>query len=165
MKDIHLIDKSFLNRIDDTTLACVLDAAQQESVAPEEWLKSIIEIHFLKGTSYRTLDAYLAERLTEDVRAERSESGYSDLYDLPINEFRDKAGLPFSTRILNGLRRYNIVRIGTLCCCSEYNIKEINGFAATSLNEIKEKLADRGLSLGKNLRLLGYEKPHWMSNK
>jgi DNA-directed RNA polymerase subunit alpha len=70
-----------------------------------------------------------------------------------INEYlyRPVEGLPISVRAFNGLQNADIKYIGELVQRTEQDMLKIKNFGRKSLNEIKEVLADMGLSLGMRL--------------
>ena len=63
-------------------------------------------------------------------------------------------GLPISVRAFNGLQNADIKYIGELVQRTEQDMLKIKNFGRKSLNEIKEVLADMGLSLGMRLENL-----------
>ncbi len=73
-----------------------------------------------------------------------------------VNEYlhRPVEGLPISVRAFNGLQNADIKFIGELVQRSEQDMLKIKNFGRKSLNEIKEVLADMGLSLGMRLENL-----------
>ncbi|HXW83801.1 MAG TPA: DNA-directed RNA polymerase subunit alpha [Candidatus Binataceae bacterium] len=70
-----------------------------------------------------------------------------------LNEllYRPVEGLPISVRAFNGLQNADIKFIGELVQRTEQDMLKIKNFGRKSLNEIKEVLADMGLSLGMRL--------------
>jgi DNA-directed RNA polymerase subunit alpha len=73
-----------------------------------------------------------------------------------VNEslYRPVEGLPISVRAFNGLQNADIKFIGELVQRTEQDMLKIKNFGRKSLNEIKEVLADMGLSLGMRLENL-----------
>ncbi|MGH7864945.1 MAG: DNA-directed RNA polymerase subunit alpha [Candidatus Binataceae bacterium] len=73
-----------------------------------------------------------------------------------INEllYRPVEGLPISVRAFNGLQNADIKYIGELVQRTEQDMLRIKNFGRKSLSEIKEVLADMGLSLGMRLENL-----------
>jgi DNA-directed RNA polymerase subunit alpha len=73
-----------------------------------------------------------------------------------INELlcRPVEGLPISVRAFNGLQNADIKYIGELVQRTEQDMLKIKNFGRKSLNEIKDVLADMGLSLGMRLENL-----------
>src|SRR6266481_1798724 len=74
----------------------------------------------------------------------------------PLNEnlFKPVEGLPISVRAFNGLQNADIKYVGELVQRTEQDMLKIKNFGRKSLNEIKEILADMGLSLGMRLENL-----------
>ena len=74
----------------------------------------------------------------------------------PLNEnlFRPVEGLPISVRAFNGLQNADIKYVGELVQRTEQDMLKIKNFGRKSLNEVKEILADMGLSLGMRLENL-----------
>src|SRR5271154_1369320 len=68
--------------------------------------------------------------------------------------YRPVEGLPISVRAFNGLQNADIKYIGELVQRTEQDMLKIRSFGRKSLNEIKEVLADMGLSLGMRLENL-----------
>src|ERR1700691_4246537 len=68
--------------------------------------------------------------------------------------YRPVEGLPISVRAFNGLQNADIKYIGELVQRTEQDMLKIKNFGRKSLNEIKEVLADMGLSLGMRLETL-----------
>jgi len=68
--------------------------------------------------------------------------------------YRPVEGLPISVRAFNGLQNADIQYIGELVQRTEQDMLKIKNFGRKSLNEIKEVLADMGLSLGMRLENL-----------
>ncbi len=68
--------------------------------------------------------------------------------------YRPVEGLPISVRAFNGLQNADIKYIGELVQRTEQDMLKIKIFGRKSLNEIKEVLADMGLSLGMRLENL-----------
>jgi len=93
-----------------------------------------------------------AEEETEaPVAGERAERQIE-----PLNEnlFRPVEGLPISVRAFNGLQNADIKYVGELVQRTEQDMLKIKNFGRKSLTEIKEVLADMGLSLGMRLENL-----------
>ena len=62
--------------------------------------------------------------------------------------------LEFTIRTLNSLKNENVIYLGDLVCFSEDQLKKFRNMGMISINEIKEKLAEKNLELGMNL-------PNW----
>jgi DNA-directed RNA polymerase subunit alpha len=91
------------------------------------------------------------EEAEEPVAGERVERQVE-----PLNEnlFRPVEGLPISVRAFNGLQNADIKYVGELVQRTEQDMLKIKNFGRKSLTEIKEVLADMGLSLGMRLENL-----------
>ena len=116
----------------------ILDIETDGSIAPVDALASA-------GATLRSLVDLVANLTAEPVALELGEvSGYSsgtgDL-DLPIED------LDLSERPRNCLKRGQVNTIGELLTRSEEDLMNITNFAQKSLDEIKQKLDERGLSL------------------
>ncbi|MCS7236750.1 MAG: tetratricopeptide repeat protein [Thermoguttaceae bacterium] len=116
----------------------------------------------------RVLDAYpnneRARLFLKDVEGARDQ--YEDeeirgrhdkleqLFRIPVSDFE------LSVRARNCLQRMGIVTLGDLCRCTEQELLASKNFGETSLQEIKEMLASKGLRLG----MLAGEKrpPAWL---
>lgn len=116
----------------------VLDIETDGSLAPQEALASA-------GDTLRSLVALVADMSEAPVGLELGEvagatSGSPDV-DLPIED------LDLSERPRNCLKRGQIHTIGELLSKSEEDLMTITNFGQKSLDEIMEKLDQRGLSL------------------
>ena len=91
-----------------------------------------------------------------EEEAEAPVVGDSDEVRPVFNEYlyRPVEGLPISVRAFNGLQNADIKYIGELVQRTEQDMLKIKNFGRKSLNEIKEVLADMGLSLGMRLENL-----------
>jgi len=86
------------------------------------------------------LEPELTEKHTDDSRPRHNENLYLDVDELEL-----------SVRSANCLRNANITKIYQLVERTESEMLKTKNFGRKSLNEIKELLADLGLSLGMNL--------------
>ena len=116
----------------------ILDIETDGSIAPVDALASA-------GATLRSLVDLVANLTAEPVALELGEvSGYSsgtgDL-DLPIED------LDLSERPRNCLKRGQVNTIGELLTRSEEDLMNITNFGQKSLDEMKQKLDERGLSL------------------
>jgi len=116
----------------------ILDIETDGSIAPVDALASA-------GATLRSLVDLVANLTAEPVALELGEvSGYSsgtgDL-DLPIED------LDLSERPRNCLKRGQVNTIGELLTRSEEDLMNITNFGQKSLDEIKQKLDERGLYL------------------
>ncbi len=116
----------------------IIDIETDGSITPVDSLASA-------GATLRSLVDLVANLTAEPVALELGEvSGYSsgagDL-DLPIED------LDLSERPRNCLKRGQVNTIGELLTRSEEDLMNITNFGQKSLDEIKQKLDERGLSL------------------
>ncbi len=116
----------------------ILDIETDGSIAPVDALASA-------GATLRSLVDLVANLTAEPVALELGEvtgysSGTGDL-DLPIED------LDLSERPRNCLKRGQVNTIGELLTHSEEDLMNITNFGQKSLDEIKQKLDERGLSL------------------
>jgi len=72
------------------------------------------------------------------------EEAASDLQHVPELKIEE---LDFSQRTFNCLRRAGILNLRNLAMASESDLTAIRGFGKKSLNEVKEKLAEHGLTI------------------
>jgi DNA-directed RNA polymerase subunit alpha len=116
----------------------ILDIETDGSIAPVDALASA-------GATLRSLVDLVANLTAEPVALELGEvsaysSGTGDL-DMPIED------LDLSERPRNCLKRGQVNTIGELLTHSEEDLMNITNFGQKSLDEIKQKLDERGLSL------------------
>ncbi|MDA3041937.1 MAG: DNA-directed RNA polymerase subunit alpha [Actinomycetota bacterium] len=116
----------------------ILDIETDGSIAPVDALASA-------GATLRSLVDLVANLTAEPVALELGEvsaysSGTGDL-DMPIED------LDLSERPRNCLKRGQVNTIGELLTRSEEDLMNITNFGQKSLDEIKQKLDERGLSL------------------
>ncbi|MBM3805417.1 MAG: DNA-directed RNA polymerase subunit alpha [Actinobacteria bacterium] len=116
----------------------IIDIETDGSITPIESLASA-------GATLRSLVDLVANLTAEPVALELGEvSGYSSgsgELDLPIED------LDLSERPRNCLKRGQINTIGELLTRTEEDLMNITNFGQKSLEEIKQKLDERGLSL------------------
>jgi DNA-directed RNA polymerase subunit alpha len=116
----------------------VLDIETDGSITPREALASA-------GDTLRTLMGLVADMSDEPQGLELGEvagvaAGSPDL-DLPIED------LDLSERPRNCLKRAQINSIGELLTKTEDDLLNITNFGQKSLDEVKQKLDERGLTL------------------
>jgi DNA-directed RNA polymerase subunit alpha len=90
----------------------------------------------------------------EEVEVPQPEAGAEERPAINELLYRPVEGLPISVRAFNGLQNADIKYIGELVQRTEQDMLRIKNFGRKSLNEIKEVLADMGLSLGMRLENL-----------
>jgi len=77
-----------------------------------------------------------------DEEAQRRRDRLSQVLNIPVSDFE------LSVRSRNCLQRMGIATLGDLCRCTEQDLLASKNFGETSLVEIKEMLATKGLRLG-----------------
>jgi DNA-directed RNA polymerase subunit alpha len=86
-----------------------------------------------------------------------TESSHEQFYDEDAQKKRDRMGqvlsipvtdFELSVRSRNCLQKMGIMTLGDLCKCTEQDLLTSKNFGETSLTEIKEMLATKGLRLG-----------------
>lgn len=87
-----------------------------------------------------------------DEDAVKKRDRMSQLLSIPISDFE------LSQRSRNCLQKMGIMTLGDLCRCTEADLLSSKNFGETSLAEIKEMLATKGLRLG---QLIGERPPDW----
>jgi len=87
-----------------------------------------------------------------DEDAVKKRDRMSQLLNIPISDFE------LSQRSRNCLQKMGIVTLGDLCRCTEADLLSSKNFGETSLAEIKEMLASKGLRLG---QLAGERPADW----
>ncbi|HAZ64844.1 MAG TPA: DNA-directed RNA polymerase subunit alpha [Armatimonadetes bacterium] len=115
----------------------------------EVWTNAALGPRQALGQAARILDAYM--QLFTDLPADalgagagrggRAEAGRVEGGEAKIEE------LEFQSRTYNALKKERIDTIGELVRLTEREVLEIRGLGSISVNEIKERLAERGLSL------------------
>ncbi len=85
-----------------------------------------------------------------DEEVQRRRDRLAQILNIPVSDFE------LSVRARNCLQRMGIVTLGDLCRCTEQELLASKNFGETSLQEIKEMLASKGLRLG---MLAGEKKP------
>jgi len=90
---------------------------------------------FLKDAEASTEQCY-------DEEAQRKRDRISHVLGIPVTDFE------LSVRSRNCLQKMGIMTLGDLCRCTEQELLASKNFGETSLVEIKEMLASKGLRLG-----------------
>jgi DNA-directed RNA polymerase subunit alpha len=90
-------------------------------------------------------DTRASRSMYYDEDAERSMSRFSQVLDIPVTDFE------LSVRSRNCLAKMNIFTLGHLTRTTEEELLASKNFGETSLEEIKEILASKGLRLGQAL--------------
>lgn len=92
-------------------------------------------------------DAVSSRNQHYDEDAERRSDRYSAVLDIPVTDFE------LSVRSRNCLKKMNIRNLGDLSMCTEQQLLASKNFGETSLLEIKQMLAMKGLRLGQGPEL------------
>ncbi|GAB6165576.1 DNA-directed RNA polymerase subunit alpha C-terminal domain-containing protein [Thermostilla marina] len=87
-------------------------------------------------------DTESADSMYYDEDAQRKRDRLSQVLSIPVSDFE------LSVRSRNCLEKMGIVTLGDLCRCTEQELLASKNFGETSLQEIKEILASKGLKLG-----------------
>jgi DNA-directed RNA polymerase subunit alpha len=104
----------------------------------------------------RILDVY-PDHLRAQLFFKDTESSHEQFYDEDAQKRRDRMGqvlgipvtdFELSVRSRNCLQKMGIMTLGDLCRCTEQELLASKNFGETSLIEIKEMLATKGLRLG-----------------
>ena len=104
----------------------------------------------------RILDVYPDHRRAQ-LFFKDTESSHEQYYDEDAQKKRDRMGqvlnipvtdFELSVRSRNCLQKMGIMTLGDLCRCTEQDLLASKNFGETSLVEIKEMLATKGLRLG-----------------
>ena len=104
----------------------------------------------------RVLDVY-PDHARAQLFFKDTESSHEQYYDEDAQKKRDRMGqvlnmpvtdFELSVRSRNCLQKMGIMTLGDLCRCTEQELLASKNFGETSLVEIKEMLATKGLRLG-----------------
>lgn len=117
----------------------VLEVWTDGTLAPED---AVAEAAKIAKDHYTIFINFEEEEIPESEEIEVDDQRLRRLLDTPVEE------LELSVRSSNCLRNESIRTIGDLTEKSEEEIAKTRNFGRKSLQEIKERLAERGLSLG-----------------
>ncbi|MGQ9504583.1 MAG: DNA-directed RNA polymerase subunit alpha C-terminal domain-containing protein [Thermogutta sp.] len=98
-------------------------------------------------------DAQAAGRIVLDEDAAKRRDRLTQILATPVTDFE------LSVRSRNCLQKMGIMTLGDLCRCTEQDLLASKNFGETSLAEIKEMLASKGLRLGQLLPERGGVEP------
>ena len=87
-------------------------------------------------------DAQASSDMYYDEDAQKKRDRMSQVLGIPVTDFE------LSVRSRNCLQKMGIMTLGDLCRCTEQELLSSKNFGETSLVEIREMLASKGLSLG-----------------
>jgi DNA-directed RNA polymerase subunit alpha len=91
-------------------------------------------------------DAHASLTMYYSPEEERAMSAQSQVLDIPVTDFE------LSVRARNCLKKMNIRTLGDLTRISEQTLLSSKNFGETSLAEIKEMMATKGLKLGQSIQ-------------
>jgi DNA-directed RNA polymerase subunit alpha len=91
-------------------------------------------------------DAFASQEQFYDEEAQKSRDRLAQVLNIPVTDFE------LSVRSRNCLQKMGIQTLGDLCRCTEQDLLASKNFGETSLSEIKEMLASKGLRLGQLLQ-------------
>ncbi len=118
------------------------------SISPRDALTYAARVLRDQMTIFAGVEEEAAPERVQGVETGEARPTISELLYRPVE------GLPISVRAFNGLQNADIKYIGELVQRTEQDMLRIKNFGRKSLNEIKEVLADMGLSLGMRLENL-----------
>jgi DNA-directed RNA polymerase, alpha subunit, bacterial and chloroplast-type len=121
----------------------VMEIWTDGSIAPKE---ALIESAKILKNSLRIFTGISPEEETEENPVEKEDDKVSDLLDQPLSI------MDLSTRSSNSLKNAGIETIKELVEVKEEDMMNFDNFGKRSLEEIKEKLAELGLSLGMEIK-------------
>jgi DNA-directed RNA polymerase subunit alpha len=87
-------------------------------------------------------DAQASGQMYYDEDAQKKRDRLSQVLNIPVTDFE------LSVRSRNCLQKMGVMTLGDLCRCAEQELLASKNFGETSLIEIKEMLASKGLRLG-----------------
>jgi DNA-directed RNA polymerase subunit alpha len=120
----------------------ILEVTTDGRITPDEAIKqsSAILKHHLEVFEQLSDEAIEFENETKEISEEQNRS--RKLLNMSVNE------IELSVRAANCLNNANITTVGELAMKSEQEMLKYRNFGKKSLNEIKDKLEQLGLSLG-----------------
>lgn len=131
----------------------ILDIWTDGRITPDEALvqgAGILQRHLDVFVGY---DKNAVEFEEEESKQDEERSRLRKLYNMSVNE------IELSVRAANCLNNANITTVGHLAMKSEAEMLKYRNFGKKSLNEIKEKLAALGLTLGMKVDLTLLDAP------
>ncbi len=87
-------------------------------------------------------DAQASGEMYYDEDAQKKRDRMTQVLGIPVTDFE------LSVRSRNCLQKMGVMTLGDLCACTEQELLSSKNFGETSLIEIKEMLASKGLRLG-----------------
>lgn len=146
--ELSVRSRNCLEKMNLRTLGDLIKMTEAELLAfknfGETSLAEIKEILASKGLRLGMAREFEADASTSESQSSRTrtESQSGDVESRPISD------LELSVRSRRAMAVLSIHTIGDLTRLSEDDLKGVKNFGATSLNEIKKKLEELGLSLG-----------------
>lgn len=121
----------------------VLYEDQEEYERAAQCYRRILEV-FPRHARARLFlrDAEASTEMYYDEEAQKRRDRMAQVLSIPVTDFE------LSVRSRNCLQRMGIMTLGDLCRCTEQELLASKNFGETSLTEIKEMLASKGLRLG-----------------
>jgi len=95
-------------------------------------------------------DAEAATKMYYSAEEDQALSRFIQVLEVPVTEFE------LSVRNRNCLQKMNIRTLGDLTRVSDHQLMNITNFGETSLTELKEMMASKGLRIGQSLEGGGY---------
>jgi DNA-directed RNA polymerase subunit alpha len=108
-----------------------------------EWRTAVEELTGRARLFYK--DAQASQTMYYNPEEESALSRFSQVLEIPVTDFE------LSVRSRNCLKKMNIKTLGDLTRVSEQQLLSSKNFGETSLTEIKEMMATKGLHLGQSL--------------
>jgi DNA-directed RNA polymerase subunit alpha len=108
------------------------------------------DVHLFRDADQRARlflrDAQASQTMYYSPEEEAAHSRFSQVLEIPVTDFE------LSVRARNCLKKMNIRTLGDLTRVSEQQLLSSKNFGETSLHEIKEMLATKGLRLGQSIQ-------------
>jgi len=123
----------------------VMEIVTNGAITPEEAIRSSAKVLVEQLAVFANIDAGAMESVFESGRTDRSDQKFDPILLRPVDE------LELTVRSANCLKAENIYYIGDLIQRTETELLKTPNLGRKSLNEIKEVLASRGLTLGARL--------------
>ncbi len=123
----------------------VMEIVTNGAITPEEAIRSSAKVLVEQLAVFAQLEGQVDQLFEAGGRAERSDQKFDPILLRPVDE------LELTVRSANCLKAENIYYIGDLIQRTETELLKTPNLGRKSLNEIKEVLASRGLTLGARL--------------
>jgi DNA-directed RNA polymerase subunit alpha len=122
----------------------VMEIVTNGAITPEEAIRSSAKVLVEQLAVFAQLEGQVGE-IFDNVNRDRSDQKFDPILLRPVDE------LELTVRSANCLKAENIYYIGDLIQRTETELLKTPNLGRKSLNEIKEVLASRGLTLGMKL--------------